>query len=383
MLSAISVILLLESASSVEKIIFSDPNDGAIKMMDLDGSNLEDFVTTVTPCKLVGESFPSRVRSTAHWFGRPTGFDLDVNCGQVFVSDWLGGYDNTTATEKPNIQSAPISGGNRTVIVTAQDVAGIEYPWDVKVDTTNAKVYFAVTGKADLDVGHYVGGKILRSNYDGSDVETLIDNLVEPRGIALDVASGHMYFTERNDGLGRPQIRRANLDGSDLKTIARSTEFSGLDGLTLDLDARRIIFPEYGLGKINYVPMAGLQLPKQLHKFKPTRNGITSVFWHAASQRLFFVDDKQKKIKSAQIGDKPGKYSWSSASKYLTDIQDIIELKGENCRNTDKCKPWGVQVVDIPTTVDKAACRDTSSPGVSLQEDFQKKIKLRQVIRSH
>merc|ERR1712107_585087 len=235
-------------------------------------------------------------------------------------------------------------------------------------------------GKPDLDAGHYVGGKILRSNYDGSEVETLIDNLVEPRGIALDVASGHMYFTERNDGVDRPLVRRADLDGSNLMNIASSSEYSGLDGLTLDLDARTIIFPEYGLGRISYVPMEGGRI-KQLARFRGTRNGITSVFWHASSQRLFFVDDKQKKIKAGEIGEFQ-RYSWKPKEKVLHSIKDIILLTGENCRNTDKCKPWGVQVVDIPTSVDKSACKDTSSAGVSLQQDFNKKIKLRQVIQS-
>ena len=60
--------------------------------------------------------------------------------------------------------------------------------------------------------------KIQSANLDGSNVETLVtyENLLRlPRGIALDVAAGKMYWTD----ISRDIIRRANLDGSDAEDV--------------------------------------------------------------------------------------------------------------------------------------------------------------------
>ena len=63
--------------------------------------------------------------------------------------------------------------------------------------------------------------KIQRANLDGSNVETLLtfENFLRvPRGIALDVAGGKMYWTDAT----RDRIRRANLDGSSPEALVTS-----------------------------------------------------------------------------------------------------------------------------------------------------------------
>ena len=58
-------------------------------------------------------------------------------------------------------------------------------------------------------------GKIQRSNLDGSGVENLVTTgIVDPWGIALDVAGGKMYWTDAFD-----RIKRSNLDGSDVENL--------------------------------------------------------------------------------------------------------------------------------------------------------------------
>ena len=53
-------------------------------------------------------------------------------------------------------------------------------------------------------------GKIQRANLDGSGVEDLVTSGLDiPRGIALDLAGGKMYWTD----WGTEKIQRANLDG--------------------------------------------------------------------------------------------------------------------------------------------------------------------------
>jgi hypothetical protein len=68
-----------------------------------------------------------------------------------------------------------------------------------------------------LDVG---GGRIFSLNIDGSDPTTLVTGCRLPDGVAIDPASGYMYWTNmgvphRNDG----SIERADLDGGNRRFI--------------------------------------------------------------------------------------------------------------------------------------------------------------------
>src|ERR1700736_37419 len=65
------------------------------------------------------------------------------------------------------------------------------------------------------------GGRILSANPDGSDLKTIIhEGRKLPDGVALDVAAGHIYWTNmgdpnRNDG----SIMRSDLNGKNMITI--------------------------------------------------------------------------------------------------------------------------------------------------------------------
>ena len=77
--------------------------------------------------------------------------------------------------------------------------------------TTSGRLFF-------LDLG---GGRVLSANPDGSDLKTIINEGRKlPDGIALDVAAGHMYWTnmgslKKNDG----SILRSDLDGKNMIAI--------------------------------------------------------------------------------------------------------------------------------------------------------------------
>lgn len=65
-------------------------------------------------------------------------------------------------------------------------------------------------------------GRILTCLPDGSDLRTVIDQLTFlPDGITIDQEKGHMYWTNMGSSLKESNgfIERANLDGSDRKTI--------------------------------------------------------------------------------------------------------------------------------------------------------------------
>jgi hypothetical protein len=82
---------------------------------------------------------------------------------------------------------------------------------ETKSARTSGRLFF-------LDLG---AGRILSANPDGSDLKTLINEGRKlPDGLVLDVAAGHIYWTnmgdpKRNDG----SIMRSDLNGRNMITI--------------------------------------------------------------------------------------------------------------------------------------------------------------------
>ena len=70
------------------------------------------------------------------------------------------------------------------------------------------------------------------------DVLTAADGLVDPRGIALDVADNWMYWADN----GTNKIRRARLDGTDPQDVVTGLSFPA--DLALDLDAGKIYWAD-------------------------------------------------------------------------------------------------------------------------------------------
>lgn len=82
-------------------------------------------------------------------------------------------------------------------------------------------------------------GSIMRANADGTGVETLVAGLSHPRGMALDVSGGKMYWTEP----GVLAVRRANLDGSNVETVVSGAQ-NGTSGVALDVVSGKMYWTE-------------------------------------------------------------------------------------------------------------------------------------------
>ena len=77
---------------------------------------------------------------------------------------------------------------------------------------------------------------IYRSNLDGSNVEPLVTGEEYPRGIALDVSGGKIYWT----GWG---VYRSNLDGSNVEPLGTGTD---AEGIALDVAGGKIYWTDQG-----------------------------------------------------------------------------------------------------------------------------------------
>lgn len=159
----------------------------------------------------------------------PDGIEVDHEGGKLYWTDMgLGGAaDKSVAADDGRIMRSDLDGKN---IETLVPLGITTTPKQLALDVSGGKVYWSDRG----DVGDArVNPKIMRANLDGSSVETIVSSeLMSPVGIALDTANGKLYFTDRFANV----IKRANLDGSDVEIVVKGTEYP-VD-LAFDFDSR-------------------------------------------------------------------------------------------------------------------------------------------------
>jgi hypothetical protein len=110
--------------------------------------------------------------------------------------------------------------------------------------------------------------KIQRANLDGTSIEDLVTGLVDPFGIALDVAAGKMYWTD----VGTGKIQRANLDGSSVEDLVTGLSFPF--GIALDVPVTAPDPNPPGCTVTQIIPGP----PKQIRiTIQDTQSGVASI----------------------------------------------------------------------------------------------------------
>ena len=232
--------------------------DGAILRARLDGSNVDTLVTRQVsdPRGLALDVVGGYIYWTdmvkdniyrAHLDGSnvdtlvtdlddPRGLALDVARGRMYWTVGKGGWGGT-------IHRANLDGSNDEILtLTSEPSRGLA------LDVVGGYIYwteFSAIYRADLD-----GSKIEieipdRPNIeilDWSNIEILVTNLDDPRGLALDVAGGYMYWTDTAWGT----ILRADLDGSNIEILA--TGLGDPEGLALDVAGGYMYWTDADLG---------------------------------------------------------------------------------------------------------------------------------------
>jgi sugar lactone lactonase YvrE len=172
---------------------------GAVKVMNADGSN-------------------ERTLATGSDVIEPDGIEVDITGGKIYWTDMGpgGAADKSVAINDGRIMRSDLDGQNVENLVPT----GITTtPKQLALDVPGGKVYWSDRG----DVGDKnVNPKIMRSNLDGTSVETIVStDVISPVGIALDKPNGKVYFTDRYAN----NIKRANLNGSDVEVVVKDTEY--------------------------------------------------------------------------------------------------------------------------------------------------------------
>jgi hypothetical protein len=185
----------------------------------------------------------------------PDGIAVDLDAGHVYWTDMGDPSANDGTVMRSNLD-----GSN---VVTIVPKAGTYTPKQLRLDKAGGKLYWS-----DRE-----GMRVMRSNLDGSNIEVLVttgttdtDRMDLSRwcvGMALDLAGGYFYWTQKgpaNGGVGT--IRRAHIQMPAGQDSTNRTDievlFSGLPepiDLELDLDAGLIYWADRADNTISRAPI--------------------------------------------------------------------------------------------------------------------------------
>lgn len=240
------------SAISTGKMYWTDPDPSAKKIQraNLDGSNIEDLVTT----GLIS----------------PTGIALDVEAGKMYWTDF--------GTDK--IQRANLDGSNvEDMIATV-----LSNPIGIALDVTGGKMYWTDDGT----------DKIQRANLDGSNIEDLVTTgLSFTDGIALDVVGGKMYWTD----LGILKIQRADLDGTNVQDLITTGLIFPI-GIALDVTDGKMYWADRAIDKIKRANIDGTNIEEVVTVGLVQPEQITL---DVAGGKMYWTDIGSSKIQRANL----------------------------------------------------------------------------------
>src|SRR6201991_4268291 len=208
-----------------ERVFFLDMSGGHIESVNPDGSDRRGILEGLNRM--------------------PDGIDVDVEAGHIY---WTNMGKNPSANDG-SLERANLDGSNRKTIVPQ----GATFtPKQLRLDKPGGKVYWS-----DRE-----GMRVMRANFDGSNIETLADTSegdARPGrdatkwcvGIAVDHERKQFYWTQKGaDNAGEGRILRASFELPQGESPAKRTDIELLFDrlpepidLELDLGNRMLYWP--------------------------------------------------------------------------------------------------------------------------------------------
>jgi DNA-binding beta-propeller fold protein YncE len=200
------------------EIFWSDANRHVISKTNFNGKNQKDIVTS----KL---DFVSDV-------------DIDVENNKIYWSD----------QSQNQIGRANLDGTEQSFIIPSPCPANVGFfctaGGNLAIDAVNKKLYWTTSYCSDNSCSNastYLGD-ILRSDLDGSKIETVIKAIGRPSSIQVDPIGKKIYWTDYVNDV----VRRSNLDGTGVDDLFVVGKNNNPNGLTLDLKNGYIYWDQDG-----------------------------------------------------------------------------------------------------------------------------------------
>ncbi|HEU4939584.1 MAG TPA: hypothetical protein VFT39_24210 [Vicinamibacterales bacterium] len=252
---SVTLALLLATCSLTEARTpaAEDPATGRLFFLDIRGGRVVSAAPDGSDVKVL----------VSGRTGIPDGIAVDPDGGHIY---WT--IMGKAAADDGVIERSDLDGRHFTTIVPA---GGTFTPKQLKLDPVHRKLYWS-----DRE-----GMRVMRADLDGTHIETLIEtgHGDEDRrdaekwcvGIALDVAGGKVYWTQKGgDNAGVGSIRRANMEIPTGESPAHRSDIEVLfqrlpEPVDLDLDVvhRMIYWTDRGA---NIVSRAAMDPPRDTYR---------------------------------------------------------------------------------------------------------------------
>lgn len=174
-----------------------------------------------------------------------------------------------------------LEAGHEVIIATN---LGPDPIWGMALHVPNQQIYFTTY--------HFLTS-VRRIDFDGANLTDLISGLRFPHGIDIDRVRSKLYFVEYGYG----DLKRANLDGTSVETIANKADWE-IAGVTVDANDNKIYFTPFTSGPAYRADLDG----SNEAPITPSLGGASVIRIHPPTSRLYYCAVLDYKISRSDTG---------------------------------------------------------------------------------
>ena len=226
-------------------------------------------------------------------------------------------FDTTTR----ELNGTPTTPGTTEVTYTATDTTGASASLTFTItvqDTpslTDVYMYW-------VDIGVY---KIQRATLDGANVQDLVTGLSRPVSIAVDIAGGKMYWTDRDsrdtsDPAGKNSIQRANLDGTNVETLILGGN-SIKEYIVLDIFGGKMYWTDWSQFDVGKIQRANLDGSNVEDLVTGLGTGLRGIALDISGGKIYWADSAREVLGGTTIGQ------ISRANLDGSNIEDLLSIE--------------------------------------------------------
>lgn len=286
------------SVDFIERKLYWTNSRGKVRRADLSGSNKEDVVTGLGASEnfITGISLQLTYTETGTvvgspailWADRQTAAIRRVNVNNLNVENIIANVPEASAlaldltrsqiywteTDTGKIRRANLNGSNVQDLIT-----GLTGPLSIALDLVSGKIYWT-NQNWDRFTGAITASTIQRANLNGSNVQDIVTGLGTVEGIALNTATGKVYWTDSEVGT----IQRANLNGSNVEDLVNGTRSPS--DIALDAAGGKMYWADYEGKEISRANLNGSNVETLVTGLA----GPSNIVVDAARRKIYWMD---------------------------------------------------------------------------------------------
>ncbi|MBC7984832.1 MAG: 3-hydroxyacyl-CoA dehydrogenase [Candidatus Obscuribacterales bacterium] len=193
-----------------------------------------------------------------------------------------------------------IDGTDRRILAEKQGVG----PDGIALDAVKGHIYWTNMGKASVD-----DGTIMRANLDGTNVITVVPagGTFTPKQLKLDEKNRKLYWSDR-EGM---RVLRSNLDGSKIETLVitgagdedRKDQSKWCVGIALDIERGKLYWTQKGASDANQGTIKRMNLEIPTGEDPARRSDIEVLFSNLPEPIDLDIDSRKQLIYWTDRGD--------------------------------------------------------------------------------